>query len=179
MAGRSAVIIPIALPPRLASLRKAGDPLAARGVPAHVTVLFPFLRVDALTPAVRSTLARLAAHEPPFVARFERVERRGRMVWLIPADERPFLRLTAAVAERWPDHQPYEGVHLTLIPHLTLIETTVSRTRDAAWAAAAEVGPFDVAVRDLTVITEGASGGWRTSWRLPMGDRATRAPSAS
>jgi hypothetical protein len=47
--------------------------MAAHGVPAHVTVLFPFLAVDALTPTVRSTIARLAAKSPPFVARFSRV----------------------------------------------------------------------------------------------------------
>ena len=178
MPGRSAAIVPIVLPVRLASLRDAGDRMAARGVPAHVTVLFPFLSVGGLTPTVRSSLARLAANSPPFVARFSRVERREEMVWLMPTSQRPFLGLTESVAARWPDHPPYGGIHDTLIPHLTLVETTDGQARDAAWAAAVEIGPFDVAVREITVITECASGGWRTRWRLPMGNRATRAPSA-
>ncbi|MDR3544147.1 MAG: 2'-5' RNA ligase family protein [Candidatus Limnocylindrales bacterium] len=178
MTGRSAVIAPIVLPSRLAILRDAADPLAARGVPAHVTVLFPFLAVDALTPTVRSTLAGLAAMHPPFVAPFSRVERWEEMVWLVPAGQRPFLDLTLAVAALWPDHPPYEGVHESLIAHLTLVETTDRQARDAAWAAAVEVGPFDVAVRELTVITETESGNWRTRWRLPLGNRTTRKPSA-
>ncbi len=178
MPGRSAVIVPIVLPSRLAFLRDAGDRMAARGVPAHVTVLFPFLSVDALTPTVRSALARLAAKNPPFVARFSRVERREETVWLVPTSQRPFFGLTDSVAALWPDHPPYEGVHDTLIAHLTLIETTDGQARDTAWATAVEIGPFDVAVRELTVIAESASGGWRTRWRLPMGHWTTRAPSA-
>ncbi len=177
MSGRSAVIVPIELPARLAVLRAAGDRLAAGGVPAHVTVLFPFLANEALTPSVRSALARLAARNPPFVARFSRVERREEMVWLVPASQRPFLDLTLAAAALWPDHPPYGGVHDRLIAHLTLVDTTDRVARDAAWAAAQEIGPFEAAVRELTVITESASGGWRTRWRLPMGDRATPAPS--
>ena len=178
MPGRSAVIVPIVPPARLASLRDAGDRMAAHGVPAHVTVLFPFLAVDALTPMARSTIARLAAKSPPFVARFSRVERRQEMVWLVPASQRPFLDLTDAVAALWPDYPPYEGVHERLIAHLTLVETTDRQTRDAAWAEAVEVGPFDVAVHEHTVITETESGNWRTRWRLPMGDQTTREPSA-
>jgi 2'-5' RNA ligase len=175
MPGRSAVIVPIVLPSRLAALRSARDQLAARGVPAHVTILFPFLPVTALTPAIRSDLARLAARQVPFSAGFRRVEVRDAMVWLVPDDQRPFLDLTDAVATRWPDHPPYGGIHDTLIPHLTLLETTDGPTRGAARAAAVDVGPFEMTVRELTVITENASGTWQTRWHLPLGDRTTRA----
>jgi 2'-5' RNA ligase len=178
MPGRSAVIVPIALPPRLASLRDAVDPLAARGVPAHVTVLFPFLAADALTPTVRSALARSAARNPPFIARFSGVEYREEMVWLMPEDRRPFLALTESVASRWPDHPPYGGIHDTLIPHLTLIETADDSARGAGRAAAAESCPFDVAVPAISVIAESASGAWRTRWRLPLGGRTAGTRSA-
>jgi len=174
MSGRTAVIVPIALPPRLAFIRDAGDRMAARGVPAHVTVLFPFLPVDALTPEVLSALAGLAGTAPPFVARFGPVERREDMVWLVPSGQRPFLALTDAVFARWPDHPPYGGAHDELIAHLTLVESPDRGVRDAAWAAATETGPFEAEVRELTVITENASGRWRTRWRLPMGGGTTR-----
>ena len=32
----------------------------------------------------------------------------------------PFSRLTEAIVERWPDYPPYEGIHETVIPHLTV-----------------------------------------------------------
>ena len=58
----------------------------------HVTVLFPFLPVDALTPDVHAALADLAAQRRQFAARFDSVERHDQMVWLLPADQLPFLR---------------------------------------------------------------------------------------
>ena len=170
MPGRSAVIVRIVLPVQLASIRDAGDRMAARGVPAHVTVLFPFLAVADLAPAVRSALARVAADQAPFDARFSRVERREQMVWLLPEDQERFRELTDSVATMWPDHPPYGGIHDTVIPHLTLLETTDGPALDAAWSTAVEAGPFVVAVRELTVITESTLGRWRTRWRLPMGD---------
>ncbi len=175
MPGRSAVIVPIGIPPALAALRDAGDPMAARGVPAHVTVLFPFLPAGALTEAIRATLARLVAGHPCFVARFEHVERRDDIVWLVPADQRPFLGLTAAVTAEWPGFPPYGGIHDDLVAHLTLIETANAGRREALRSAAAAVGPFEVAVGELTVIAEDGSGAWRTRWHLPLGPEGVTA----
>lgn len=106
MSRRSAVIVPIALPRRLASVRDAGDAMAACGVPAHVTVLFPFVPPDALTPAIRSTLSALVADASSFTVPFDRLERRERRVWLIPSDQLPFENLTVEVSARWPQYPP-------------------------------------------------------------------------
>ena len=43
MSGRSGVIVRIRLPPELEELRQRHDPMAPFGVPAHVTLLYPFL----------------------------------------------------------------------------------------------------------------------------------------
>jgi hypothetical protein len=93
----------------------------------------------------------------------------------VPDDQRPFLDLTDAVATLWPDHPPYGGIHETLIAHLTLLETTDGAAFDAARAASVDVGPFEISVRELTVITENASGIWQTRWHLPLGDQLARA----
>ena len=174
MPDRSAVIAPIELPASLLAVRNAGDRMAARGVPAHVTILFPFLRVDALTPDVHAALAAVAGMQPQFAAGFDSVERREQAVWLLPADQRPFLRLTAALAARWPDHPPYEGVHDELIAHLTLVETSDVEILGTAWVAASGSGRFDVEVTQITVIAEDADGRWQTHWRLPMGPAPSR-----
>lgn len=166
---RSAVIVPVALPARLAAVRNAHDLMAARGVPAHVTILFPFLPSDALTEDVRSTLARIAGGRRRFVARFEHAGRPDGRVWILPGDQRPFLDLTAAVAACWPDYPPYEGIHDELIAHLTLVESADDGARDAAWLAATDAGGFEAAVDEVTVITEDAAGGWHLRWSLPLG----------
>jgi 2'-5' RNA ligase len=174
MPGRSAVIVPIVLPPGLLAIRTRADRMAARGVPPHVTVLFPFLPADALTPEVRLALRNLAAAREPFAARFDRVECLDQMVWLLPADQLPFLRLTAQVTARWPDYPPYEGVHDELIAHLTLVETSDVESLSEGCAAASRSPGFDVAVDELRVITEDAAGRWHDRWRLALGATSSR-----
>ena len=143
--------------------------MAARGVPPHVTVLFPFLPAGALTPDVHEALAELVARHQPFVTRFEEIERRGHLVWLLPADQQPFLRLTAEVVALWPDYPPYQGVHDELVAHLTLVESSDVEALDAGEAAAKRSGPFDAAATELMVIAEDRRGRWRTRWLIPFG----------
>ncbi len=168
MSDRSAVIVPIALPPDLRAVRDRTDAMAARGVPPHVTVLFPFLPVSALTAAVHDALAGLVAGRHPFVVRFDQVRCRDQAVWLVPADQSPFLRLTADVTACWPGYPPYGGVHAALIAHLTLVETSDAETFDAACALARESGPLDADATELLVITEDEAGHWHGRWRLPF-----------
>ncbi len=166
--GQSAVIVPIDLPAQLAAVRALEDPMARLGVPAHVTILFPFLPTEALTPAVRSVLAGVAAEASPFTALFERVERREQMVWLVPTDQEPFLRLTERVSSLWPEHPPYGGAHDELVAHLTLVDAPTARLQDAVHAEAVKAGPFEVRVDELAVVAETPQGTWRTRWRLPL-----------
>ena len=91
------------------------------------------------------------------------------MVWLVPEEQRIFLRLTAAVAAGWPDYPPYGGVHDKLIAHVTLVESADDAVRVAVRAIAARVGPFAAPAREMRVITEDEAGMWRTRWRLPLG----------
>ena len=107
---RTALIVPV----REASDHYTGPP----GVPAHVTVLFPFMDgADVDEQAVRALLSRFSAFD--FV--LDRVERfENGMPWLHPSPSAPFVDLTAAVFERWPDHPPYEGAFDEVIPHVTI-----------------------------------------------------------
>ena len=94
---RTAIIAELRLPAPLAAIREAQALMAPLGVPAHVTVLFPFLPVAELDATVLERLKALAASRPAFTATFDRAERRGDIVWLLPTDQRPFLDMTTAV----------------------------------------------------------------------------------
>ena len=172
MPGKSGVAIRIPLPPSLAAVREAGEASARMGIPPHVTVLYPFVPAAELTPAVRSALAGIAADHRPFVATMGPPEIRDDMVWLVPRDQGPFLRLTASVHARWPEHPPYGGTHPDLIAHLLVIQTADRLEREAARAAAMRVCPFHAAVTELEVLTEDDEGRWRLRWRLPLGSPA-------
>ena len=83
MPRRTALIIPVPeAEPAVGALRAGHDSSAALGVPAHVTILFPFLPPDKVDEdALRDLFARFAA----FDFALDRVERfdDGR-VWLHP-----------------------------------------------------------------------------------------------
>jgi 2'-5' RNA ligase len=97
------------------------DVAASWGVPAHVTVLYPFLPPDRITADVRTALRGLVASVARFDVTLARVEWFGdRVVWLAPAPDEPFRALTAAVWARFPETPPYGGEHPDLVPHLTV-----------------------------------------------------------
>ena len=114
------------------------DPAAGFGLPAHVTVLYPFGPVDLLDEALRSNLRRVFAAEAKFEVEFRRSQWFGDdVLFLAPEDPRPFVALTEAVASAYPQWQPYGGTFETVIPHLTVI-TEASRLPSSDECRAAE-----------------------------------------
>ena len=87
--------------PLVARLRARYDGSAAWGMPAHVTVLFPWL--PAAAPQARADLRHVAAGIPAFDAELSDVGRFPQTVWLKPTPTASFLALTEAVWARWPE----------------------------------------------------------------------------
>ncbi len=122
MPRRTALIVPVPeAEPAVGAIRLDHDWSAARGVPAHVTILFPFVSPEAVDERVlRELFAKFAAFDFT-LDRLERFE--DGHVWLRPDPARRFADLTAAVWQRWPECPPYEGAFDEVIPHLTISET--------------------------------------------------------
>jgi hypothetical protein len=132
--------------PLVGGLRAVHDPSAAVGVPAHVTVVYPFAPPAAIDAALEARLRELFAGMDAFDYRFERVARFGdATVFLAPEPAAAFSALTRAVVERWPQYPPYAGAHDTVIPHLTVGDQLAAGAADGiaaeVEAALARVGP--------------------------------------
>jgi 2'-5' RNA ligase len=164
----SAVIVRVPVPPGIERLRRRWDRAANVGVPAHVTVLFPFLAPSELAPSARRELASIAADTEPFDVTFASVGRFPNVVYLMPEPSRPFARLTAAVFARFPAFPPYEGAFEEVIPHLTVAEST-SAPHDEIALEAAALMPIRHRITTLEVLVEGAEGRWHGHWRLRLG----------
>src|SRR3712207_8306425 len=88
--------------PVVGALRARLDPSASWGVPAHITVLYPFLAPDAVDERVRAVLAEVVAAVPAFDLALTRTAWFGDAVlWLAPEPAGPLRDLTAAVAARF------------------------------------------------------------------------------
>jgi 2'-5' RNA ligase len=89
--------------PAVRQLRERLDPSAAVGVPAHITVLFPFMPPHAIDAAVLAELERLFAGAWRFSVRLDHTDWFGdEVLWLAPQDPAPFRALTQRVHAAFP-----------------------------------------------------------------------------
>jgi hypothetical protein len=156
----TALILPVPeAEPAVGAIRLERNASAARGVPAHITILFPFVASAELDEGV---LRDLIGRFPAFDFTLDRVERFDNgLVWLHPNPSWRFADLTAAVWQRWPTHPPYGGGFDEVIPHLTVSETPLDLQLDL---------PIACRAHEVLLIEEEEPGGrWLTKLRLPFG----------
>jgi hypothetical protein len=143
------------------------DVAASWGVPAHVTVLYPFIEpVSARDPDVLAAIGAAVGTVSAFGCSFRRTAWFGDdTLWLDPDPAQPFRDLTAAVWSAFPDHPPFGGAHDTVVPHLTVGERRLG-DRTALEQAERKVGP-NLPVRtyvDRVLLIAGAPA--PMSWRV-------------
>jgi 2'-5' RNA ligase len=174
MANETAILVPFELPAPLEAVRMAGDPVARLGIPAHVTVLYPFVPVVRLDDGVRDVVGRIAASRAAWIVRFTRIERFTDVVWLAPEPSAPFDELIAAATEAFPDHPPYGGIHDVVVPHMTLAAVTPGEIADAVASEATPHLPFEREAAALALWVEGPDGRWRQDARYPFASSSDR-----
>jgi 2'-5' RNA ligase len=108
--------------------------LAARvGVPAHVTVTYPFRPVQAMSGSDHLRLERLFAQVEPFDLTGEHTAWFGdEVLYVALAGAGAVAELTEAVTAEFPEHPPYGGVFADVVPHLTVGHDHASATLRAA-----------------------------------------------
>jgi len=153
--------------PLVGTWRAKHDWSAQRGVPAHVTVLYPFVPTERVDDRLVEELRELFAARPPFSFDLPRVARFPDVAWLAPEPSEPFKALTQTVVARYPDYPPYEGIHDEVIPHLTVAEGDVE-LQDRVEAALAEHLPIAAQAKDVAFMFEGDDGLWREANRFPL-----------
>jgi hypothetical protein len=141
------------------------------GVPAHVTVLFPFVPAAELDDGVISTLAEAVATVPAFSFELRETARFDGVLYLAPEPANSFLRLTEAVVARFPAYPPYEGAHDTVIPHLTVAQGEPSFLDEAEREVVTRL-PLAARADEALLLTERDSR-WSVRAELPL-SRATR-----
>jgi 2'-5' RNA ligase len=168
---RSALIVEVPeAEPLVGAWRAKHDWSAQHGVPAHITVLFPFVETERIDGTLLEELRTLFAGQAPI--EFSLTELRDfpdGTLWLAPEPAEHFRRLTELVVERWPDYPPYEGLHDVVMPHLTIADGESAPARSAVEAAVASSLPLQASANAATMITEGDDGMWSTAHRFPLG----------
>ncbi|MCM9077974.1 MULTISPECIES: 2'-5' RNA ligase family protein [Streptomyces] len=121
--------------PLVGGWRRRFDSSAGARLPAHVTVLYPFLDHGRIDADVLGALELLVGAHGAFDIRFECFGRFPDVLFLVPTPGGPLRALTQAVCERWPEVPPYGGRFVEVVPHLTVAHGQERSVFDEAEAA--------------------------------------------
>ena len=175
---QSALLVPVpAAEPAVAEHRARLDSSARDGVPAHLTVLYPFLPPALIDDAVLATLGRLFAGIAAFGFTLDRVAWfDDAVVFLRPADPAPFRALTDLTFAAFPSCPPYGGKHAEVIPHLTIGDKGGLAALAAAGAAVVPHLPIEATTTEVILIAgpppgdlDIPPGQWRRLSSFPLG----------
>jgi 2'-5' RNA ligase len=160
----------IAIPeaePLVSEWRTQYDWSAQRGVPAHITLLYPFAPTEKVDDELLRQLRSLFAAEAAISFELARVARFPDVAWLAPEPPEPFNALTDLIAARFTEYPAYEGAHDVVIPHLTVAEGG-PELQDQVEAALTEHLPVAARADDVAFLFEGDDGLWFEAHRFPL-----------
>jgi 2'-5' RNA ligase len=143
--------------------RYTGD--GARGMPPHVTLIFPF--ADSADLADRlSLLKQVLGAAAPFDVTLAETALFPRLLYLRPKPHEPFVTMTEALVGVFPEFPPYGGKFEEIVPHVTVAEA------DESVLAGAErelVPKLPVKARvERAWLVENTPAGWRRHTAFPL-----------
>lgn len=171
-----ALVVVVETPgPGIAEIRERYDPGARRGMPPHVTVLYPVPDPGLGSTGVEQVgdrLSKVLVEHEPFGFRLETIGRFPGVVYLAPDPADPFVELTAAVSGAL-GLAPYGGRFDQVVPHLTVAlgRRLPRRARRSLHAAL----PVAAVARDVQVFRQ-EGGTWTHRCTIPLGSPAQGTP---
>jgi 2'-5' RNA ligase len=151
--------------------RRELDPSPGWGMPAHLTVLYPFVPPTDLNHNILSKLQTIATTVRPFEAEFDDFGWfADRVVWLAPPQSSQFGSLIREMMNAFPECPPYGGAFDKVVPHITIGESNEVDLLRAAEDAIRPQLPLKSMVTSLSLM-EGstAAGSWHVLKRVPLG----------
>ena len=174
MNAESALIIAVPeAEPLVKEWRERFDWSAAQGVPAHITILYPFMPPNEIASEVLADLRDFFTQFATFEFTLPETRRFPTVLYLAPSPDAPFKTLTEAVVERYPDYQPYDGALSAseVIPHLTIADMVeAAQLDDLEREFMHQHGtqlPVKAKAREVLLI-ENSSGRWETRQALRL-----------
>lgn len=153
--------------------RRRYDPVARQGIPAHVTALYPFVAPSSLGQRQMAALAEIAGRFDRQPCALDAVGEFPGVLWLRPAPDEFFRRLTGSLMAVFPEQVPYGGRFPDSPPHLTIGQFSVpedqQRVRAAFEADVATKLPLIGQATALSLYVSDRTGTWSLMNRFPFG----------
>jgi len=165
------VLVPEA-EPLVSALRDAHDPSAAEGMPAHVTLVYPFAPADLVDREMEDDLAGLFAGMSAFPFVLGSAGSFPGVLYLEPEPAGPFQDLIRAAVAAFPDFPPYAGAYTDPVPHLTVgmedCEDAMQVLASRLQARLERAGPISCRAGEVTLMRR-LDRRWTAGRRFPLG----------
>lgn len=106
----------------VSDIRRRYDPVSQRGIPAHITALYPFVVLDDINEVVLHRVQSCAKQIRVFDFDLIGLNEFPDAIWLKPDPDAPLRALTQSLTNEFPDFAPYGGKFADPHPHLTLAQ---------------------------------------------------------
>jgi 2'-5' RNA ligase len=166
-APETALVLVVTLPPALEALRLGSIEDASDGVPAHVTLLYPFAEERQLGDDVLEVVAAIAARHPVLRLTLGEGRRFPDTLYASVEPDAAVRALQSELAAAFPT-LPLYGDTYPFEPHVSILEGPDAidplALEDPAW----QTLPVEQLVDAIDLIT-GRDGVWATRRRFPLG----------
>jgi 2'-5' RNA ligase len=151
------------------NLRDRYDRSARAGMPPHVTLIYPFIRPEAIDQALLEELGTFFGSTSRFKVRLEGIGGFPAVVYLVPEPRERFAELVTGLVTLYPQVPPYGGLFESIIPHLTLAESADPEVQDRVMSSVLRVLPIETeAVEAWLMLRRGRR--WKTTARFALAD---------
>lgn len=157
----SAVLVPVNEAEEVVGRwRNLFDPMAAAGIPAHITLIVPWIAPEAITGSDVERLGEVLAKTMPFEFNLTALGWFGPgVLWLGPEPAGPFLTMIGAIADEfgtppWGDEFPH------VVPHLTVAHTIEGQQLGEVAGRLAGDLPIPCRAREATVMVGDGTRWW-------------------
>jgi len=166
--GESALILRVELPPEMEKLRLQSASDASEGLPAHITLLYPFAAPESLDSSVRQRLTEIAARHQRFAYRLAGPNRWPNTLYASVEPQTPMAALQAELARSFSEYPLYAG-KFDFLPHVTI---AIGAAADLAAAAPAwqSLSVAATARAEAIEVIFRTTGSWSTMWRIPLAE---------
>ena len=142
------------------------------GLPAHLTILFPFVAATEIDDGLLTELRHIYAPMRPFAYELASVESFPDAAWLAPVPAEPFHELVDRAREAFPALPPYGDPEHVVVPHCTIgtddepdaVEAVVRTLREGLGPRL----PIRCRAAELVLLAEEADGTWARRAAIPF-----------
>ena len=152
--------------------RKLYDKVSNHGIPAHITLLYPFRHPSVIDDNALSILSNFFNKVSPFQFSLDKINTFPNVIFLEPNPRELFIDLTKQLADIFPDTLPYDGKFPEINPHLTLAQLS---EKDDSQIILQNINndlapqlPINVIVKEAWLMEEDDNGEWSIRSKFPF-----------